>query len=163
MATATTQDGVVLHYDSNGNGHGPAFIFAHAYPMNLTIWQPQVTSFLNSWRTVAYDVRGFGRSTAPIDPNCYSQDRSVADLRELLDAIDVEKAVICGLSMGGNIALNFRLVQMPSQVSDYVLLHELMHLKQQNHSRRFWRLVEAVYPMFRDAERWLRTQGKTLF
>src|SRR5262245_47330131 len=107
MATATTQDGVVLHYDSNG--HGPAFIFAHAYPMNRTIWQPQVTSFLNSWRTVAYDVRGFGRSGAPIDPNSYSQDRSVADLRELLDAIDVEKAVICGLSMGGNIALNFSL------------------------------------------------------
>ena len=39
---------------------------------------------------------------------------------------------------------------------DYVLLHELMHIKQQNHSRRFWRLVEAVCPAFRDAERWLR-------
>jgi predicted metal-dependent hydrolase len=63
----------------------------------------------------------------------------------------------------GNIALNFRLVQMPSQVTDYVLLHELMHIKQQNHSRRFWRLVESVYPKFRDAERWLRTEGKTLF
>jgi predicted metal-dependent hydrolase len=63
----------------------------------------------------------------------------------------------------GNIALNFRLVQMPPQVRDYVLLHELMHLKQQNHSRRFWRLVEAVYPDFRDAERWLRAEGKSLF
>ena len=63
----------------------------------------------------------------------------------------------------GNIALNFRLVQMPAPVSDYVLLHELMHIRQQNHSRRFWRLVEAVCPGFRDAERWLRTTGKTLF
>jgi predicted metal-dependent hydrolase len=63
----------------------------------------------------------------------------------------------------GNIALNFRLVQMPPAVRDYVLLHELMHIKQQNHSRRFWRLVEAVCPAFRDAERWLRTTGKTLF
>jgi predicted metal-dependent hydrolase len=63
----------------------------------------------------------------------------------------------------GNIALNFRLVQMPSHVSDYVLLHELMHIKQQNHSRRFWRLVEAVCPGFRDAERWLKTTGRTLF
>jgi hypothetical protein len=63
----------------------------------------------------------------------------------------------------GNIALNFRLVQMPPKVRDYVLLHELMHIKQQNHSRRFWRLVEAVCPDFRDAERWLRTTGKTLF
>jgi predicted metal-dependent hydrolase len=63
----------------------------------------------------------------------------------------------------GRIALNFRLVQMPPDVRDYVLVHELMHLKQQNHSRRFWRLVEAAYPAFREAERWLRTTGKSLF
>ena len=67
----------------------------------------------------------------------------------------------CGRN--GNIALNFRLVQMPADVRDYVLLHELMHIHQQNHSRRFWKLVEAVCPGFRDAERWLRTTGKTLF
>ena len=60
----------------------------------------------------------------------------------------------------GNIALNFRLVQMPPQVRDYVLVHELMHLKQQNHSRRFWRLVEAACPEFREAERWLKTAGQ---
>ena len=63
----------------------------------------------------------------------------------------------------GNIALNFRLVQMPAHVRDYVLLHELMHIRQQNHSRRFWRLVEAVCPGFRDAEHWLRTTGRSLF
>ncbi len=63
----------------------------------------------------------------------------------------------------GNIALNFRLMQMPRHVRDYVLVHELMHIKQQNHSRRFWRLVEAAYPAFREAERWLRTTGKSLF
>jgi predicted metal-dependent hydrolase len=63
----------------------------------------------------------------------------------------------------GNIALNFRLVQMPPAICDYVLLHELMHLHQQNHSRRFWRLVEQVCPDFKEAERWLRVQGKVLF
>ncbi len=66
-------------------------------------------------------------------------------------------------SRSGAIAINFRLVQMPRAVSDYVLLHELMHLRQQNHSRRVWRLVEEVCPDFRDAERWLRTHGKRLF
>ena len=63
----------------------------------------------------------------------------------------------------GNIALNFRLVQMPPEIRDYVLIHELMHLRQQNHSRRFWRLVAAACPAFRDAERWLRTSGRSLF
>lgn len=66
-------------------------------------------------------------------------------------------------SSRGVIALNFRLVQMPPGICDYVLLHELMHLKQQNHSRRYWRLVEEVCPAFREAERWLRTEGRALF
>ena len=63
----------------------------------------------------------------------------------------------------GGIALNFRLVQAPDAIRDYVLIHELMHLEQQNHSRRFWRLVEAACPAFREAERWLRTEGRSLF
>ncbi len=59
-------------------------------------------------------------------------------------------------------SLNYRLLQMPPEVRDYVLLHELMHLKQPNHSRRFWRLVETVCPDFRDAERWLKVYGRGL-
>jgi predicted metal-dependent hydrolase len=65
-------------------------------------------------------------------------------------------------SRTGTIALNFRLVQMPRSVSDYVLIHELMHLKQQNHSIRFWRLVEAACPGFREAEAWLKRHGRRL-
>jgi predicted metal-dependent hydrolase len=65
-------------------------------------------------------------------------------------------------SKSGRIALNYRLVQMPPSVCDYVLLHELMHLKQQNHSRRFWRLVETACPGFRDSERWLKVHGRGL-
>ena len=63
----------------------------------------------------------------------------------------------------GNIALNFRLIQMPPDVCDYVLLHELMHMRQQNHSRRFWKLVAAACPAYRECERWLRAQGRSLF
>jgi hypothetical protein len=66
-------------------------------------------------------------------------------------------------SSSGRIALNFRLLQMPSSVREYILVHELMHLRQPNHSRRFWALVQEVCPAFRDAERWLRTTGRTLF
>lgn len=63
----------------------------------------------------------------------------------------------------GNITLNFRLMQMPVKVRDYVLIHELMHIRQQNHSRRFWRLVASACPTFRESERWLRTIGRGLF
>ena len=60
------------------------------------------------------------------------------------------------------IALNWRLVLMPAFVSDYVILHELMHLRQPNHSRAFWREVAGVCPEWREAERWLRAHGRDL-
>jgi predicted metal-dependent hydrolase len=63
----------------------------------------------------------------------------------------------------GHIALNYRLVLMPPEVREYILVHELMHLRQGNHSIRFWRLVEAACPGFREAERWLKKHGPSLF
>jgi predicted metal-dependent hydrolase len=60
------------------------------------------------------------------------------------------------------ITLNWRLVQMPPSVTDYVIFHELMHMKQPNHSRRFWREVDAVCLWWREAERWLRKHGREL-
>ncbi len=59
-------------------------------------------------------------------------------------------------SPSGHICLNWRLVTLPAWVRDYVLLHELMHLKELNHSPRFWALVEAVCPAYREARLWLR-------
>ena len=66
-------------------------------------------------------------------------------------------------SSRGHITLNFRLMLMPPEVREYILIHELMHLKQANHSIRFWRCVEAGCPGFRDAERWLKKHGPSLF
>ena len=65
-------------------------------------------------------------------------------------------------SSGGRISLNWRLVQMPDDVRDYVLLHELMHLRVRNHSPRFWREVERVCPDHEESRRWLRHQGREL-
>ncbi len=61
-------------------------------------------------------------------------------------------------SPNGHICLNWRLVQMPAQVRDYVLIHELMHLKRLDHSPRFWKLVAAACPDYQDARRWLRAR-----
>jgi predicted metal-dependent hydrolase len=60
------------------------------------------------------------------------------------------------------ISLNWRLLQMPASVADYIILHELAHLRQPNHSRRFWREVGAICPWWQDAERWLRRHGKEI-
>jgi predicted metal-dependent hydrolase len=65
-------------------------------------------------------------------------------------------------SPGGHICLNWRLVTMPDWVRDYVLIHELMHLKRMDHSRKFWKLVAAACPRFREARAWLRNRSADL-
>jgi predicted metal-dependent hydrolase len=65
-------------------------------------------------------------------------------------------------SRAAAITLNWRLMQMPPSVSDYVILHELMHVRQANHSRKFWCEVESVCPEWRDAERWLKKHGREI-
>jgi len=59
----------------------------------------------------------------------------------------------------GHICLNWRLVTMPPWVRDYVLIHELMHLKRLDHSKKFWKLVADQCPEYMSARRWLRENG----
>lgn len=65
-------------------------------------------------------------------------------------------------SRRGTISLNWRLIQTPPSVRDYICLHELMHLRQMNHSPRFWQEVESVCPDFQIAERWLKAHSRLL-
>ncbi|HEX2100849.1 MAG TPA: SprT family zinc-dependent metalloprotease [Candidatus Synoicihabitans sp.] len=65
-------------------------------------------------------------------------------------------------STGGVISLNWRLVQTPEFVRDYIIYHELMHLREMNHSLRFWARVAEVCPEWEAAERWLKRNGSLL-
>jgi len=63
-------------------------------------------------------------------------------------------------SRSGHICLNWRLVQMPDAVRDYVMIHELMHLRRMDHSPKFWKLVEAACPTFQTSRAYLRAQAR---
>jgi predicted metal-dependent hydrolase len=65
-------------------------------------------------------------------------------------------------SRRGTISLNWRLVQVPPHVRDYLILHELAHLREMNHSRRFWNEVARLCHDFREAERWLKRHSHLL-
>jgi hypothetical protein len=65
-------------------------------------------------------------------------------------------------SRRGTISLNWRLIQTPDFVRDYIVLHELMHLRQMNHSARFWHEVEQACPDYPTAERWLKQHAALL-
>jgi predicted metal-dependent hydrolase len=65
-------------------------------------------------------------------------------------------------SRRATISLNWRLIQAPPFVSDYIILHELMHLREMNHSSRFWRDVKQVCPEYQIAEKWLKQHASLL-
>jgi predicted metal-dependent hydrolase len=64
-------------------------------------------------------------------------------------------------SRDGHICLNWRLVRMPDAVRDYVMIHELMHLRRMDHSPKFWKLVEAACPTFQASRAYLRANART--
>jgi len=65
-------------------------------------------------------------------------------------------------SAAGTLSFNWRLVLAPFEVLDYVVVHELCHLREANHSRRFWRLVESRRPDWREQRAWLNEHGPEL-
>jgi predicted metal-dependent hydrolase len=101
--------------------------------------------------------------------------RAVRELPDRLRALAAEHGLVVArvsvrnqrwrwgsCSPNGHICLNWRLVLMPSWVRDYVLLHELMHLKRLDHSPRFWKLVAAACPNYRQARAWLGANADLL-
>lgn len=111
MPTARV-NGVSLSYEEAGEG--PPLLFIHAFPVGRGMWAPQIPFFARHFRVITYDCRGFGRSEAPTTPTAYSQALSVEDARGLLAHLGALPAAVCGLSMGGNIALNLALAHPES-------------------------------------------------
>lgn len=93
-----------ISYTDEGPDHTPVIIFIHGFPFNKSMWNKQVEILIENYRIIAYDVRGHGSSSIGTDK--FSIEIFVDDLLGLMDALKIEKAMICGLSMGGYIALN---------------------------------------------------------
>lgn len=115
MALIRVDDGVRLWYEEAGQGN--ALVFVHEFAGDGQSWRPQVAYFARRYRTVVYNARGYPPSDVPEDPAAYSQARAVEDLRALLDGIGIDRAHVCGLSMGGYTTLHFGLTYPERAVS----------------------------------------------
>lgn len=96
---------VRLHYETTG--HGASVVFVHEFSGDHRSWEPQVRHFSRWFRCVTYAARGYPPSDVPEEPDAYSQDLAVDDLLAVLDALDIERAHLVGLSMGGFTVLHF--------------------------------------------------------
>ena len=100
-------NGTNLYYEVHGDGF--PLVWSHEFAGDYRSWQPQVRFFARRYRVVVYSARGYPPSDVPTDPEAYSQELAVEDLRALMDELGIRQAHIGGLSMGGNVALNFGL------------------------------------------------------
>jgi 3-oxoadipate enol-lactonase len=97
-----TARGIVMNYNDSGDKKNPTIIFIHGFPFDKNMWNNQLAVLGNEFRCIAYDLSGYGRS-AP--RNQFSIEEFADDLDAFMDILQIPNAAICGLSMGGYIAL----------------------------------------------------------
>ena len=100
-------------------GEGPALVLVHGAFVDSRLWDPQVERFAAHYQVLRYDLRGHGR-TGPSALSPYAIDTFAGDLAGLLDALDIQSPVLCGLSLGGMIAQAFA-VRHPGRLRALIL------------------------------------------
>ncbi|MEV4425900.1 alpha/beta fold hydrolase [Streptomyces sp. NPDC053792] len=111
---------LATHTFYEDRGTGPALLLVHGHPFDHTMWQPQIDRFSRTHRVIAPDLRGYGAT--PLGPSTGQTGLGdfAEDLAGLLDALGIEDCVLAGLSMGGQIAMEFHR-RHPGRVRGLVL------------------------------------------
>ena len=107
-----------IAYDDHGVGQ--PVLFLHAFPLNRSMWQGQIVTLLNEqrFRLVALDWRGFGESESTT--TLTTMELLADDVAELMDALGMQQAILCGLSLGGYVAFAF-LRKYPERVQGLIV------------------------------------------
>ncbi|MDP9146923.1 MAG: 3-oxoadipate enol-lactonase [Acidobacteriota bacterium] len=88
-----------MHYQVDGPEHAPTLVLSNSLGTTLELWDPQITDFSRKFRVLRYDSRGHGRTTVTLGE--YSVELLAKDVIALMDALNIERAHFCGLSIGG--------------------------------------------------------------
>jgi pimeloyl-ACP methyl ester carboxylesterase len=118
MPHIKTSDGVSLYYEETGSG--APLIFLHEFGGHYLSWEPQVRYFSRRYRCITYAARGWAPSGVPNDVAKYSQARAADDCADLMKALGIDKAHLCGLSMGATAGLEFA-IRHPGKATALVI------------------------------------------
>ncbi|HVF67380.1 MAG TPA: alpha/beta fold hydrolase [Pyrinomonadaceae bacterium] len=147
MSNVARVRGIELAYTDEGRG--PAVVFLHGFPFDRSMWRGQVERLSEDFRVIAPDLRGHGGTTSTREPA--TMEEMAEDVVALLDELNVPRAVVCGLSMGGYVALALYRAH-PSRVRALVLAdtranadtEDVRRTREENARRA---LAEGVGPM----------------
>ena len=112
------KNGDKIHYALSGATNAPVIVFSNSLGANFSMWDPQAADLEKKFRVLRYDTRGHGQSS--VTPGPYSIEQLGRDVLTLLDALNVQRANFCGLSMGGMIGMWLGL-NAPSRIERLVL------------------------------------------
>ena len=110
-------NGISISYRDAGTGL--PILFIHGHPFNRSMWDPQVAALTWKYRVITFDLRGYGASEVPA-AEATTLETMASDINALLDHLNIPKAIIAGLSMGGQIAMAFA-EQYPHRLSGLIL------------------------------------------
>lgn len=110
--------GVAIHFEAAGDRRRPCLLLSNSLGTDLSMWDAQAGALASAFFVVRYDTRGHGRSAAP--PGPYTVAQLGGDAVALLDHLDIERAHVCGLSMGG-VTAQWLAVHAPHRVLKLVL------------------------------------------
>lgn len=118
MATLD-RNGVHIHYETHGEG--PVILLTHGYSATSAMWRGQIAPLSAKHKLVLWDMRGHGQSDYPDDLAEYSEEKTVADMAALLDAVGARQAIVGGLSLGGYMSLAFH-ASHPERVTALLII-----------------------------------------
>lgn len=108
--------GITIGYDDHGSG--TPIVLVHGHPFNRSMWSEQVNALSPASRVIVPDIRGYGETT--VTPGKVTMEQMASDLAALLDALAIDRVILGGLSMGGQIVFEFY-HQFPSRVRALLL------------------------------------------
>jgi len=117
--------GVRLHYRFDGPAGAPVVLMSNSLGTDLRMWEPQVPELAQRYRVLRYDSRGHGQSSVAAGP--YEIAQLARDVLRLMDALGVERALFCGLSMGGMVG-QWLGAHAPQRVAKLALCNTSAHI-----------------------------------
>lgn len=111
-------DGGRLRYRMDGAADAPVVVLSNSLGTNLSIWEPQVAELTRTFRVLRYDTRGHGESS--VTPGPYSIESLGRDVVALLDHLAIDRAHLCGLSLGGMTGM-WLAIHAPTRITSLVL------------------------------------------
>ncbi len=103
-----------LYFETNGIGE--PILFVHGFSLDHRMWQPQIEHFRNQYQTICYDMRGFGKSSLPTGEYSHHDD-----MKYLLNTLGIDKIHLVGLSLGGEMSIDF-VITYPDRVKSLTLI-----------------------------------------